>query len=371
MRTAVISDLHLGLGSGGDLLRRASFRELLLAELEDVERLVLLGDVLELRDRPLAEVLDACAPALAGIGDAFAGRELVIVPGNHDHHLIEPWLERRGLDGSPALGLEQAGAPEGTAFEAVASLAAPAQPRFAYPGLWLREDVYATHGHYLDRFLTVPTIERLGLAIVERVLGLPSGGQDPLGPPDERSTHDVEEYERVQTPVYAFLYELAQATAGGRRRDASPSTRIWQMLGGGGTPSARLRGWLLGSVAVPGAVGVANRLGLGPVRSDLSATAIAEAGFEAMAEVAERLAIGARHLVFGHTHRRGGARVHDELRLLNTGSWVHSPGLLGATAAESAYWPGSICVIDDEGEPELRHVLDRLTRDQLGADAPM
>ena len=59
MRTAVISDLHLGLGSGGDLLRRASFRELLLAELEDVERLVLLGDVLELRDRPLAEVLDA------------------------------------------------------------------------------------------------------------------------------------------------------------------------------------------------------------------------------------------------------------------------------------------------------------------------
>ena len=217
----------------------------------------------------------------------------------------------------------------------------------------------------------MPTIERLGLAIVERVLGLPSGGQDPLGPPDERSTHDVEEYERVQTPVYAFLYELAQATAGGRRRDASPSTRIWQMLGGGGTPSARLRGWLLGSVAVPGAVGVANRLGLGPVRSDLSATAIAEAGFEAMAEVAERLAIGARHLVFGHTHRRGGARVHDELRLLNTGSWVHSPGLLGATAAESAYWPGSICVIDDEGEPELRHVLDRLTRDQLGADAPM
>ena len=107
------------------------------------------------------------------------------------------------------------------------------------------------------------------------------------------------------------------------------------------------------------------------MRSDLSATAIAEAGFEAMAEVAERLAIGARHLVFGHTHRRGGARVHDELRLLNTGSWVHSPGLLGATAAESAYWPGSICVIDDEGEPELLHVLDRLTRDQLGADAPM
>ena len=44
--------------------------------------------------------------------------------------------------------------------------------------------------------------------------------------------------------------------------------------------------------------------------------------------------------------------------LWNTGSWVHSPPLLGATAAESPYWPGTIGVIDDEGEPELRHVLD-------------
>ena len=29
----------------------------------------------------------------------------------------------------------------------------------AYPGLRLRPDVYATHGHYLDLPLTVPRIE--------------------------------------------------------------------------------------------------------------------------------------------------------------------------------------------------------------------
>jgi len=367
VRTAVISDPHLGLGNAADLLRRERFRELLLAELGEVDRLVLLGDVLELRDRPLAEVLDTAAPALAQIGAAFADRELVIVPGNHDHHLIEPWLERRALDGSPALGLEQLGAPEGTAFEAVAALAAPAEPRFAYPGLWLRDDVYATHGHYLDRFLTVPTIERLGLAMVERVLGLPSGGSDPLSPPDERAADRIEEYERVQTPVYALLYELAQASAG-ERRGANPSTRIWQMLDGGDTRSARLRGWLLGSVAVPGAVGVANRLGLGPVRSDLSAGAIAQAGFEAMAEVAERLAIDARHLLFGHTHRRGTPDAQGRVRLYNAGSWVHSPALLGEGPSRSPYWPGTICIVGEEGEPELRHALDRLTRDELAAD---
>jgi predicted phosphodiesterase len=367
VRTAVISDLHLGLGNGADLLRRRPARERLLAELEGVDRLVLLGDVLELRDRPLPEVLAAAAPALAELGAAFAGRELVIVPGNHDHHLIEAWLERRTLADAPPLALEQSGTPEGTAFEAVARLAAPAEPRFAYPGLWLRDDLYAIHGHYLDRFLTVPTIERLGLAMVERALGLPSGGHDPLAPPDELAADDVDEYERVQTPVYALLYELAQASGGERRGGGNPSARIWQMMGGGESRAARLRGWLLGSVAVPGAVGVANRFGLGPVRSDLSAGAIARAGFDAMAEVAERLAIEARDLVFGHTHRRGTPTEQGRTRLWNTGSWVHSPGLLGETAAESAYWPGTICLIEGDGEPELRHALDGLSRAELGA----
>ena len=366
-RTAVISDLHLGLGSGADLLRRERFREPLLAALDGVDRLVLLGDVLELRDRPLQEVLEAAAPAVAALGDAMAGRELVIVPGNHDHHLIEAWLERRTLAGEPALGLEQLGEPEGTAFEALAAHAAAATVRFAYPGIWLRDDVYAIHGHYLDRHLTVPTIERLGVALVERVLGLPTTGPDPLAPPDDEPDR-IDEYERVQTPVYAFLFNLAQATVGERRAGANPSARIWQMLGGGDTRSARLRSWVLGAVAVPGAVGVANRLGLGPVRSDLSAGAIAHAGFEAMAEVVERLGIAAEHVIFGHTHRRGAPSGQTATALWNAGSWVHAPGLLGETAAVSPYWPGTLAIVEDSGPPQLHHLLDDLSREALAAE---
>ena len=78
------------------------------------------------------------------------------------------------------------------------------------------------------------------------------------------------------------------------------------MMGGGESRGSRVRGWLLGSVALPGAVGVANRLGLGPVRADLSSGAIGRAGFEAMGDVVAALGIEAEHLVFGHTHRRGG-----------------------------------------------------------------
>jgi predicted phosphodiesterase len=367
VRTAVISDLHLGLGSGADLLRRERYRDLLLRGLDGVDRLVLLGDLLELRDRPLAEALAAAEPLFSALGEAFADRELIAVPGNHDHHLIEPWLERRGLAGEPPLELEQLGEPEGTAFEALAASAAPATLRFAYPGIWLNPSLYATHGHYLDRHLTVPTIERLGVATVERILGAADTGPDPLAPPEDAAA-EIEEYERVQTPVYALLYGLAQATVGERRGGADPSARIWQMLGGGETRSAKLRSWLLGAVAVPGAVGVANRLGLGPVSPDLSAGAIARAGFTAMTEVVERLAIDAEHVIFGHTHRRGWPKQQPAVKLWNTGSWVHAPGLLGRTAAESPYWPGTVAFVDGDGPPELRHLLDDLSRGELAEE---
>ena len=368
MRTVVVSDLHLGAANDADLLRRRSFLVRLADFLRGADRVVLLGDVLELRDRPLWRVVELAGPAFEAIGGALGDGELVVVAGNHDHHLVEGWLERRMLDGSDPLGLEQIADPEG-ALAPLARLAAPARTRLAYPGLWLADGVYATHGHFLDRHLTIPTFERLAVAMVERVLGTPPAG-DPLEPPggDDRIT--AEQYEAAQGPVYALLYALAQAAPPGRMSGAGPTARVWAALGGGEGLPARVRGWLLGTVAVPGAVGVANRLGLGPVRSDLSPGAITRAGIAAMREVAERLGIEADWVVFGHTHRRGPRAGESEWllpnggRLLNTGSWVHAPTLLGETAAQSAWWPGTVAVIED-GAPVLVHLLDELSRDDL------
>jgi hypothetical protein len=172
--------------------------------------------------------------------------------------------------------------------------------------------------------------------------------------------------------VYAFLFSLAQAgSAGGRLAGANPSARVWQALGGGYGRAAKVRGWLLGTVALPGAVGVANRLGLGPVRSDLSPGAITRGGLTAIGEVARRLGIDADHVIFGHTHRRGpiraetGWRMPEGTRLWNTGSWVYAPGLLGRTPAESPYWPGTVAVLEGDGPPQLRHLLDHLGRTEL------
>jgi hypothetical protein len=243
----------------------------------------------------------------------------------------------------------------------------------AYPGVRLEGGVYATHGHYLDRHLTIPTFERVGIALIERTLGLTPADADPLDPPDQDPEPDSpDDYERIAAPIYAFLFALAQAGKASPHPGGSPSMRIWDALAGGGSsPAGRLRGWLLGSVALPGAVGVANRLGLGPVRADLSPGAITRAGITAMGEVADRLGIEAAHLIFGHTHRRGPLPGEEpwgrdsEPSLWNTGSWVHSPSLLRETAAESPFWPGTIVLVDEEAPPRHRHLLDEWTRADL------
>jgi hypothetical protein len=362
--TAIVSDLHLGAGTGSDLLRRPRFRELLWRGLDGADTVVLLGDVIELRDRPLAEAIAIAGPFFDELGEFLGDGRIVLVPGNHDHHLIEPWLERRRLDHADPLALEQRELPLEGAAGALAARLSSATLELAYPGLWVADGVYAIHGHYLDRHLTVPTFERLGVAAVERILGvqpdeLGTGDPDTAGPDD---------YERAQAPVYAFLYTLAQA---GPRADAGgPSARVWAAVGAGDTPTARLRGWLLGTVAVPGAVGIANRLGLGPVSPDLSGEAIASAGIAAIAEVVRRLGIDAEHLVFGHTHRRGPLPRDDGwsrngVRLTNTGSWVHSPSLIGRDAASSPWWPGTVAVVDGAAPPRLINLLDALSREEL------
>ena len=347
VRTLILSDLHLGSGGDIDLLRRPELRETLWAEVEGVDEVVLLGDAVELRDRPLAEALALARPFFDELGSAIGDGRVVVMPGNHDHHLLDDWLERRRLEEQGRSGWSSASPCSRGRWPSW--LRGWGERRSSSPirGAWLRPGVYATHGHYLDRHLTVPTFERLAVAAVERVLGESREGSEAPGSPGDSASASVEDYERIQAPVYAFLFALAQAGSGAAR-GANPSARVWQALGGGYGRAAKLRGWLLGTVALPGAVGVANRLGLGPVRSDLSPGAITRAGLEAIDEVTSRLGIDADHLIFGHTHRRGpmraesGWRLPEGTRLWNTGSWVYAPGLLSRTPTDSPYWPGTV-----------------------------
>jgi predicted phosphodiesterase len=373
MKTVILSDVHLASSGGIDLLRRPELRETLWEKVGGADEVVLLGDIVELRDVPLAAALEAARPFFAELGAAIGRGRILVVPGNHDHHFLDEWLERRRLEAAEPLRLEHRVSVEGGPLAELTRGIGRAKVELAYPGVWLRPGVYATHGHYLDRHLTVPSFERLAVAAVERVLG---GAREAAvgepGDPGEPGSATPDDYERVQAPLYAFLFTLAQSSAPGERLGgANPSARVWQAVSGGYSRAARLRGRLLGSLALPGAVGVANRLGLGPVRADLSPGAITQAGLAAMGEVISRLGIDADHVIFGHTHRRGplraetGWRLEDGTRLWNTGSWIHTPWLLGRAAADSPYWPGTIVVLEGDRAPRPANLLEGLGRADL------
>ncbi len=98
----------------------------------------------------------AAEPVLRAIGDAI-GSEIVF-PGNHDApgprpgpslraQLASQWRYRRSASAGSSVGVAGAGA-----------------VRVSYPGVWLGDRIWATHGHYLDHHL-----------IPDSAFGLPRG----------------------------------------------------------------------------------------------------------------------------------------------------------------------------------------------------
>ncbi len=332
-------------------------RTALLETISECDRLVLLGDVIELRHGPVRDALAAAAPVLDEIGAALgAEREVVLVGGNHDHYLAQAWLARRAQGAEPRpLGLESAIDWYPTEpLAAVASHLSPACVRAAYPGVWLRDDVYAMHGHYADLHTTVPMFERLGAGVMARIVG--ESGSSPA-----RS----EDYEATLSPIYSWIHAVAQSRDGALGRGPQgASTRAWRMLADSSQrPSLRRRGL---AAAFPAIVAGLNRAGIGPLRADVSGAELRRAGLAATVAVLARLSISASHLVFGHTHRAGPLRNDDRtewrtsagVTLHNAGCWVYEASHIGGSPSTSPYRPGFCVVVEDHGPPALVNLLD-------------
>ncbi len=353
MRTAIVSDLHLGSGFEEDLLRDAEIRRTLLTEIAAADRLVLLGDVLELRELPLPAVLDAARPFFQELGAAMAGRPVLLVPGNHDHRLAEPLLESGALQGR-RLGLEQRAGPAGEATTRIAAWLGGAELEIAYPGTWLREDVYATHGHYMDCHMSLPRLECVAAAASIRAFGpLPAR----TGPA---------EYERVLRPLYGLTFSLAQARLADRA--SRPSERAWRTISG--RDGHRVRRAAL-RAGIPAGIRALNRLLRADFDPDLSSASISRSGIDAATEMSGRLGIEAAHVITGHTHRAGPGDGEAEWllpgggRLHNTGSWVFADAFHHPGYPPGPYWPGTVTWLDDEGSPRRVQLLIEHTRDEL------
>src|SRR5690606_8093785 len=113
----------------------------------------------------------------------------------------------------------------------------------------------------LDSHVTLPTIERISVAAVDRLAGTPTGRREtPL------------DYEEVHAPVYDLIFNLAQGRRGfgSDEQGRSRALRIWETIGGASGKARTIRGKLLGSALIPATLHGLERAGLGRFNRDFS-----------------------------------------------------------------------------------------------------
>jgi UDP-2,3-diacylglucosamine pyrophosphatase LpxH len=335
VRTLVISDLHLGARLGRDVLRESEALDGLLHALEGVDRLVLLGDVVELLEGRTTEAMAIAKPVLRAVGARLgSGREVILVPGNHDIALVRPWLRAREM--SPAV---DATIPSDATplLAAVTSWLGPADVPVQYPGVWLADRVWATHGHYLDRHL----LPEAAYGIARGLLGrLPRGGAAPV------------DYERAGGPSLTRLEALL--TRWLPRPLAALFDDVAEVMRAATMPRIRRR--LLSRLTAP-------------LTALLLGAQMRHAAIPALARVVHRLQLDAEWVIFGHVHRCGPLTGDEPARwrgpggrpqIANTGSWVYEPLLLHHATPPHPYWPGGAILLEDGREPRAVGLLDHL-----------
>jgi UDP-2,3-diacylglucosamine pyrophosphatase LpxH len=331
LRTLIISDLHLGGRLEHDVLRRGEPLAALLAALDDVDRLVLLGDVVELLEGRATQAMAIAEPVLRAIGRRVgAQRQVIVVPGNHDRTLVRGWTRAVGQALAPDADVPTDATPT---LSRIVSWLAPARITVKYPGVWLGDGLYATHGHYLDRHLFPVSAFGVARGLLRR-------------PPQDEASPD--DYEHARRPSLARFARWLPRPAAALLDDAAELMRAATM------PKVQRR------LLAPG---------FAPVTARLLGTQMQRASIPALGRVIHRMRIEADWVVFGHVHRLG-PLAGDDLaqwqgpggrpRILNTGSWLYEPLLLHRARAPHPYWPGGAVLLDDGAPPRAVGLLDEL-----------
>jgi Calcineurin-like phosphoesterase len=331
--TLVVSDLHLGSRLRHDVLTQPEPLNRLLEALGGVERLVLLGDVVELLEKPAERALDVAEPILRLIGQTLGvDGEVIFVPGNHDRALVAGWIRRVGTGLAPDSGVPLDATPE---LARVGSCLAPAQVRVHYPGVWLAPGVWATHGHYLDRHL----LPEAAFGVTRGLLGrVPPPGAAPI------------DYERAGGPSVTRLEALAIKAL--PRPLAALAEDVAELIRASTMPLAPHR--LL-------------RPRMARLTARVLGAQMRRASLPAISHVVGSLGVDAEWVLFGHVHRLG--PILGDLdtrwrgpqgrpRLVNTGSWVYEPLLVHNATAPHPYWPGGAVIFENDHPPRAVGLLD-------------
>ncbi len=336
MRTLIVSDLHLGSRLDHHVLAAPEPLRRLLDALDGIERLVLLGDVVELMEGRPQRALEIAEPVLRAIGERLGPeRRVTIVPGNHDAPLVRSWVRAQDRALAPTTEVPFDAS---LALARIVSWLGPARVEVSYPGVWLSDRVWATHGHYLDVHLMPVSGYGIGRGRLRR---LPRDGAVPADYELRRRPSAVQVTRWLPRPVAALVDDIAELM----RASTMPLVRR-QLL---------------------------NRR-LAPLTALVLGAQVRRASIPALARVVHRLGIDADWVVFGHVHRLGPLADDDPRawrgpggrpRILNTGSWVLEPLLAHHSSPMRPYWPGGAVLLEDGADPRAIALLDDLSVEQL------
>jgi UDP-2,3-diacylglucosamine pyrophosphatase LpxH len=335
LRTLLISDLHLGGRlDHGVLSRPEPLRRLLLA-IDEIDRLVLLGDIVELMEGRAQHAMEIAEPIIRALGSRLGpDREAVVIPGNHDGPLVKSWVRRSGAELTIDTPVDPTATP---VLERLTSWLAPARVSVHYPGAWMSNTVWATHGHYLDLHLLPVSAYGVARGLLGR---LPRTSARPIDYELARRPSLTRTSRWLPRPLVALLDDAAELLR------ASTMPRIHRTL-------------------------LHRRLA--PLTAMLLGTQMRRASIPALGRVVHRLGVNADWVVFGHVHRLGPLSADDpeqwrgpggRPRIVNTGSWVYEPLLLHRVRPPHPYWPGGAILLEPGAEPRAIGLLD-----DLGADA--
>ena len=263
--------MHLGSRLRHDVLAQPEPLDRLLVALEGIERLVLLGDIVELLEKPAEHAMSVAEPILRVIGKTMgADREVIFVPGNHDRALVAGWIRRLGASLAPDSRVPLDATPE---LARIASWLTPSRLQVHYPGVWLAPGVWATHGHYLDRHL----LPEAAFGVTRGLLGrVPRPGARPI------------DYERAGGPSLTRLEALVIKAL--PRPLAALAEDVAELIRASTMP-------------------LGPRRLLRPRMARLTASVLGAqmrfASLPALSHVVGRLGVDADWVLFGHVHRLG------------------------------------------------------------------
>ena len=353
MRALVISDTHFGAWTGEDLLRHPFALDALEPAFSDIDELIILGDLYDFLFSTVENAFDSAEGFFDLVERRMAGKRLVFLAGNHDHHImvrqLRTMVEFRVATADEA-ECEAALADHRGFFKRYLDRRLPdIDSRIVYPS-YRFGNALCFHGHYLDAHMTGSLPDRL---LNRGTWGIAGGRQ---------TQPTVSDYEATIVPLTELLFTVAQLPRGTDAQKAAQGEleRAAHLVALMRTPVRELKriARTIARRRRPGDANLTRTVDPSEHPSDALCAygkVVRNLGWDRETNI----------MVFAHTHQpleACGDDVADGLRFWNTGSWIYEPPSSDPEAwrrYRERAWPGSVVLLDtNRREPELVRLLE-------------